>query len=63
MRRDNPEAGVRRIREEFRNCQGIGVSAETVRRGGINRTQPLAFWARKGKPFRMLDVDINLLKD
>jgi transposase InsO family protein len=32
MRRDNPEAGVRRIRDELRHGQGIGVSAETVRR-------------------------------
>jgi hypothetical protein len=32
MRRDNPEAGVRRIRDELRHGPGIGVSAETVRR-------------------------------
>ncbi len=32
MRLDNPEAGVRRIRDELRRDQGIGVSAETVRR-------------------------------
>ncbi len=32
MRRDSPEAGVRRIRDELRHGQGIGVSAETVRR-------------------------------
>jgi transposase-like protein len=32
MRRDNPEAGVRRIRDELRHGKGIGVSAETVRR-------------------------------
>ena len=32
MRRDNPDAGVRRIRDELRRDQGIGVSAETVRR-------------------------------
>jgi len=32
IRRDNPEAGVRRIRDELRREQGIGVSAETVRR-------------------------------
>jgi len=32
MRRDNPDAGVRRIRDELRRDQGVGVSAETVRR-------------------------------
>jgi transposase InsO family protein len=32
MRCDNPDAGVRRIRDELRHGQGIGVSAETVRR-------------------------------
>ena len=32
MRRDNPDSGVRRIRDELRHGQGIGVSAETVRR-------------------------------
>jgi transposase InsO family protein len=32
MRCENPEAGVRRIRDELRHGQGIGVSAETVRR-------------------------------
>jgi transposase InsO family protein len=32
MRRDNPEAGVRRIRDDLRRDQAIGVSAETVRR-------------------------------
>ena len=32
MRRENPEAGVRRIRDELRHGQGIGVSAETIRR-------------------------------
>jgi len=32
MRRDNPDAGVRRIRDELRREQGVGVSAETVRR-------------------------------
>jgi transposase InsO family protein len=32
MRLDNPEAGVRRIRDELHREQAIGVSAETVRR-------------------------------
>ena len=32
MRSESPEAGVRRIRDELRHSQGIGVSAETVRR-------------------------------
>jgi len=32
MRCDDPGAGVRRIRDELRHGQGIGVSAETVRR-------------------------------
>ena len=32
MRRDKPEAGVRKIRDELRHDQGIAVSAETVRR-------------------------------
>ena len=32
MRRDHPEAGVRKIRDELRHDQGIAVSAETVRR-------------------------------
>lgn len=32
MRRDNPEAGVRKIRDELRRDQAVGVSAETVRR-------------------------------
>jgi len=31
-RRDNPQAGVRRIRDELRRNEGIEVSAETVRR-------------------------------
>ena len=31
IRRDNPELGVRRIRDELRHGQGIGDSAETVR--------------------------------
>ena len=30
MRSDHPESGVRRIRDELRHGQGIGVSAETV---------------------------------
>jgi len=32
MRRDNPEAGVRKIRDELRRDDAIEVSAETVRR-------------------------------
>lgn len=32
MRLENPDAGVRRIRDELRHDQGIGVSAETIRR-------------------------------
>jgi transposase InsO family protein len=32
MRCENPDAGVRRIRNELRHSQGIGVSAETFRR-------------------------------
>jgi transposase-like protein len=32
MRFDNPEAGVRRIRDDLRHGQGIALSAETVRR-------------------------------
>jgi transposase InsO family protein len=32
FRRDYPEAGVRRIRDELRREEGLGVSAETVRR-------------------------------
>jgi transposase InsO family protein len=32
MRRDNPEAGVRRIRDELRREEAIEVSAETVRK-------------------------------
>jgi transposase InsO family protein len=32
MRREKPEAGVRKIRDELRHDQGIEVSAETVRR-------------------------------
>jgi transposase InsO family protein len=32
FRRDHPEAGVRRIRDELRREEGLGVSAETVRR-------------------------------
>jgi len=32
MRRDNPAAGVRKIRDELRRDQAVGVSAETVRR-------------------------------
>ena len=31
-RRENPEAGVRRIRDELRREEGVAVSAETVRR-------------------------------
>jgi transposase InsO family protein len=31
-RRENPEAGVRRIRDELRREEGLAVSAETVRR-------------------------------
>jgi len=31
-RRENPESGVRRIRDELRRQEGLGVSAETVRR-------------------------------
>jgi len=31
-RRDNPDAGVRRIRDELKRHQGVQVSAETVRR-------------------------------
>jgi transposase InsO family protein len=31
-RRDNPQAGVRRIRDELRRHEGLEVSAETVRR-------------------------------
>jgi len=32
MRREHPEAGVRKIRDELRRDQGLEVSAETVRR-------------------------------
>ncbi len=32
LRRDNPEAGVRRIRDDLRRNEGLEVSAETVRR-------------------------------
>ncbi len=32
LRRENPEAGVRRIRDELRRHEGLQVSAETVRR-------------------------------
>ena len=32
FRQDHPEAGVRRIRDELRRDEGLGVSAETVRR-------------------------------
>jgi transposase len=31
-RRENPESGVRRIRDELKRQEGLGVSAETVRR-------------------------------
>ena len=31
-RRENPQAGVRRIRDELRRYEGLGVSAETVHR-------------------------------
>jgi transposase InsO family protein len=31
-RRENPQSGVRRIRDELRRQEGLGVSAETVRR-------------------------------
>ena len=31
-RRENPESGVRRIRDELKRHEGLGVSAETVRR-------------------------------
>ena len=31
MRRDNPEAGVRRIRDELRHGQSIDFSAESIR--------------------------------
>jgi len=31
-RRENPKSGVRRIRDELRRHEGVGVSAETVRR-------------------------------
>lgn len=44
IRRDNPEAGVRRIRDELRHDQGIGVSAETVRR--VLNDAGLCQWGR-----------------
>jgi len=51
MRRDHPEAGVRRIRDELKRDQGIGVSAETVRRvvndAGLNNPPPRK---RRGPP-------------
>ena len=50
FRRDHPEAGVRRIRDELRREEGLGVSAETVRRvvndAGLGRPPP----ASKARP-------------
>jgi transposase InsO family protein len=44
-RRENPEAGVRRIRDELRREEGVAVSAETVRRvindAGLSNTPPV----------------------
>jgi transposase InsO family protein len=44
-RRDNPEAGVRRIRDELRRDEGVSVSSETVRRvlndAGLSNTPPV----------------------
>ena len=69
MRRDNPEAGVRRIRDELRHGQGIGVSAETVRRvlndAGIgnppvqkNRRSPQIRRFEKDIPNSLWQIDI-----
>lgn len=42
---ENPEAGVRRIRDELRRDEGVAVSAETVRRvvneAGLGNTPPV----------------------
>jgi len=44
-RRDNPEAGVRRIRDELRREEGLAVSAETIRRvvndAGLGNAPPV----------------------
>ncbi len=46
FRRENPQAGVRRIRDELKREEAIGVSAETVRRvlndAGLGNPPPQA---------------------
>ena len=60
MRCDNPEAGVRRIRDELRHSKGIGVSAETVRRvlneAGLGN--PPVQKTRRGPQFRRFEKEI-----
>jgi transposase InsO family protein len=60
MRFDNPEAGARRIRDELRYGQGIGVSAETVRRvlndAGLGK--PPVQKDRRGPQTRRFEKDI-----
>jgi transposase InsO family protein len=59
-RRENPEAGVRRIRDELRREEGVAVSAETVRRvlndAGLNNTPPVP--KRKPPQERRFERDV-----
>ena len=60
MRYEYPEAGVRRIRDELRHGQGIGVSAETIRRvlkdAGLGN--PPVQKNRRGPQIRRFEKDI-----
>ena len=60
MRCENPEAGVRRIRDELRHGQGIGVSAETVRRvlNDAGLGNPPVQKNRRGPQIRRFEKDI-----
>jgi transposase InsO family protein len=60
MRCENPEAGVRRIRDELRHGQGIGVSAETVRRvlNDAGLGNPPVQRNRRGPQSRRFERDI-----
>jgi transposase InsO family protein len=60
MRSDHPESGVRRIRDELRHGQGIGVSAETVRRvlNDAGLGNPPVQKNRRGPQTRRFEKDI-----
>jgi len=59
-RRENPQAGVRRIRDELRRNEGLGVSAETVRRvvNDAGLGNPPVEASRKGPEVRRFEKEL-----